>query len=241
MNSFDIAAQSYTEGSIDFSTFVKSTSAGRAAMTSHLLRKMSPVPTWYGIEDAEQDYLMAIHHAATQYDNTKMKAGAYLRVSLTVVKKHIHRAKGVDSHTRKGPPQFERTFSSLGLETAPERGSDYFDYSENKRREYYSVLNALCTNDIELAVLYVLERCEGDLESAASELYNEPRRRDICRVRSELSAKLLINRVVNDLIAKYGKKPKAINETKNTSNSSGCESKQGRRKVAVSCTEESSQ
>lgn len=203
MNSFNEVADAYTSGSITFQTFAEKTSPHRVSTANRLYKNLSPIPQWYTVEDIEQDYLSAMHHAAKNYKPELYKSGPYLRYSVKVVIKQVQRARGVDRRTRKGPPKFERTFTSLGVDMIDGEGTSEHE-SRLLRKEYYVLLKKLCKTPTELAVINALEISGGTLLDAASTLYETEELRTSASVKSEAQSRKVINEVVQTLVAKYG-------------------------------------
>jgi len=206
-NNWGSAASSYHAGEIDFSQFESRTRRERERWIDGARRKLSPIPVWHAKEDSDQDFLLDLYLRGRTFDPARASAGGYFRHGIHNVGKRIQKARGVEQHRRTGAPRFEKTFTALGLDDAPEVESS----SENAERsalrsEYYEILRALCETEEQLAAVCALQAGGGSLAGATARLYEDPDLRRRLRLPTRRRAASLIDRTVSELIAAYGKK-----------------------------------
>jgi len=210
-NKWGEATAAYHAGAIDFAQFERTTRADRKKWVGSARWRLRPIPVWHAKEDSEQDFLLTLFLKRSTFDPERSTAGGYFRHGIYDVGKKIQKARGVEQHRRSGPAMFERTFASLAIESHVDL-SPATDATGEKaaiRSEYYEILRALCDTGEQLAVVCALQACGGTLAGATGHLFGDRHLRRRFGISSLRQATEMVDRVVDELVAAYGKKDEA--------------------------------
>ena len=202
-HNFPETARLASEGRIKFDVF-----AGRTTERWHWWTKQFDrryrLPAWRGTEDIYQELLISAWHAVGRFDPMRgIAPGRY--VEWNAVKrttKMVHRARGCNQHTRKGPNRPEHL--ECTFEMMPDYTSGWTPQKEYERAELYELAAKLAGRGIEAAAIRALSRA-GSAELAGQMLYNNPRTRLKARMCSQADAVAFVRRAVDSVVNKFQK------------------------------------
>lgn len=199
---FENAMGALRDGRLTFDEFARETGQ-RWSSTARWLMRRWRLPGWVEESDLVQELLTEAWRATWRYDAGRgsMPLERYVRVAaIAEVTKTIHKRRGADRHTRKGPSRIDRPFSTFGEEAGvvvdalgavPAAQEDELEEARERRR----VLD-LCETLEELLAIQALSLTES-LHGGACVLWDDEETRELLQLRSaEHASKVMVRAVV---------------------------------------------
>lgn len=200
------AARACASGEITFRRFAFETDRRWNWWAKRLAR--SGIPAWIDLDDIRQELLLEVWRALSRYDpaKAKQKAKPEVEVSQFVefaakyhAKKQVHRARGDDRHTWKwGPARFEIPLSALARE-GEEEDAEAFDVpveaDQDRTVERREAVMQLAREQGSLRDFFgvqALAEANGDVDAAATMLWENLDIRLLCRLPSDSAARTII-------------------------------------------------
>ena len=200
---FEEAARLAHEGAIEFNQFAARTDR-RWGWWAARFDSRYRLPAWFGADDVKQELLVSAWTALRKFQDGK---GPTLTryVEWNAVKrttKAVHRARGCNQHTRKGPGRPELVESQMA-HSLPDVADDLDVEAAYFKAERMAVVALLADSALEQRALRALAS-EGSAEAAASVLYEDADFRLDAWLCSEREALRFVRRTAEKIIERFG-------------------------------------
>ncbi len=187
---------------IDFDAFVRRTRRDWAMMATGLYRRWErQIPPAISLADVEQELLLGAWVGVRRWKPGKASLPAFvIWTACSRTKKWLHKQRGANQHTRKGPSTFAYCVSMLAKESQPdmpdvvERALSG-EVSREEAEDYADVLSSLhqaSTSEAGAHAIRCFVGAAGDFDKAAIAFLADEDARLLFRVRSKKQARRLI-------------------------------------------------
>lgn len=203
-------------GQITFDEFARRTRSNRMQMARYLLKKWA-APLGVGLEDVEQELLVAIWQFLPKWDPTR-GVGLERYIVFNAIdraKKWLHKQRNAYRRDDKSAGRYERAFSTLVRDGQDDAEGESYErlvekllavapdverLADRQERELEE-LEALAVATERLTerdryLVMALAEAGGDVELAAREVYADARSRLVLRLDSEASTRAAVRRAL---------------------------------------------
>lgn len=203
-HSFADSARAAHEERIGFDEFVRRTS-GRWRWWACRFERRYKLPNWFGREDVEQELLLAAWRAMRRFEEGRGPApGRFMEWNAAkYTAKVVQKVRGVEQHTRKGPPRIAEVPLPGEDGDTPPPSVPPPQLEELERQERFAQLHAQCEEGVEQWVVEALWEGRSP-EIAVRMVYDDVEMRLLLRLGSESDARKLVRHVLAELGDKCG-------------------------------------